>query len=49
MLHLATVRFAAQTFQQRLPTRAAMGRHITGLLLRGLQRSDPLESAGKSR
>jgi hypothetical protein len=49
MLHVATARFAAKTFSQDVRTGAEMGRHITGKLLSGLHRSDPLERTGKSR
>ena len=49
ILHLATARFAAETFGQEVPTRAAMGRHITGLLLRGLHRTGPLERLQETR
>jgi TetR/AcrR family transcriptional regulator len=37
MLHMATVRFWAEVFARKTPSRDAMCRHITGLLLNGLQ------------
>lgn len=37
MLHMATVRFWAEAFARKTPSRDAMCRHITGLLLNGLQ------------
>jgi AcrR family transcriptional regulator len=37
MLHMATVRFWAEVFARETPSRDAMCRHITGLLLHGLQ------------
>jgi TetR/AcrR family transcriptional regulator len=37
MVHCATVRFWAETFRQQLPTKAKLQRHITSLLLDGLQ------------
>jgi TetR/AcrR family transcriptional regulator len=40
MLHMATVRFWAEIFQREVSSRTAMCRHITGLLLRGLQPVD---------
>jgi hypothetical protein len=36
MMHMATIRFWAETFQRPVPTRATICRHITGLLLHGL-------------
>jgi AcrR family transcriptional regulator len=37
MLHMATVRSWAHAFARKTPTNKAMCRHITGLLLNGLQ------------
>jgi AcrR family transcriptional regulator len=37
MLHMATTRFFAETFHREAPSRAAISRHITGLLLHGLE------------
>ena len=37
MLHMATVRFWAELFKRTTPDREEMCRHITGLLLHGLQ------------
>jgi AcrR family transcriptional regulator len=36
MMHMATVRFWAETFQRPVPSRSTICRHITGLLLHGL-------------
>jgi TetR/AcrR family transcriptional regulator len=38
MLHMATLRFFAETFHRKLPNREAICRHITGVLLHGLER-----------
>ena len=38
MLHMATLRFFAETFHREAPGRDAICRHITGLLLHGLER-----------
>lgn len=38
MLHMATLQFFAETFGRPVPKREAIGRHITGLLLHGLER-----------
>ena len=38
MLHMATMRFFAETFHREAPNREAICRHITGLLLHGLER-----------
>jgi TetR/AcrR family transcriptional regulator len=46
MMHMATVRFWAETFHRPVPSRQAMGRHITGLLLHGL---DPASSTKRQR
>ncbi len=45
MLHMATVNFWAETFHRKPLSRKAMRRHITGLLLDGLQHGPP--SLGK--
>ncbi|HEX4065063.1 MAG TPA: TetR/AcrR family transcriptional regulator [Acidobacteriaceae bacterium] len=37
MLHMATMRFFAETFNREVPKREAIRRHITGLLLHGLK------------
>ncbi|HEY6489440.1 MAG: TetR/AcrR family transcriptional regulator [Terracidiphilus sp.] len=37
MLHMATIRFWAETFHREMPTRETIRRHITGLLLRGIE------------
>jgi|SRR5579859_8055320 len=37
MLHMATIHFWAEVFQRNIPSREALQRHITGLLLNGLQ------------
>jgi AcrR family transcriptional regulator len=49
MLHMATVRFWAETFGRKVPNRDAMCRHITGLLLRGLQPAASIQSRTKLR
>jgi TetR/AcrR family transcriptional regulator len=41
MMHMATIRFWAATFQRPVPSRQAIGRHITGLLLHGLNPARP--------
>ncbi len=41
MMHMATIRFWAATFQRPVPSRQAIGRHITGLLLHGLNPPRP--------
>jgi TetR/AcrR family transcriptional regulator len=46
MMHLATARFFAEVFHREAPSKDAMRRHITGLLLHGLQ---PPSSGGKKR
>jgi hypothetical protein len=38
MLHMATMRFFAEIFHREAPNREAICRHITGLLLHGLER-----------
>ncbi|MGA7525366.1 MAG: TetR/AcrR family transcriptional regulator [Acidobacteriaceae bacterium] len=38
MLHMATMRFLAETFHRKAPSRDEICRHITGLLLHGLER-----------
>ena len=48
MLHMATVRFWAEIFRRKTPSREAMSRHITGLLLNGLQPVSRTRT-GKSR
>jgi TetR/AcrR family transcriptional regulator len=42
MLHMATLPFWAEVFARKMPTTEALCRHITGLLLNGLQ---PMSSA----
>jgi TetR/AcrR family transcriptional regulator len=37
MLHMATIHFWSEIFHRKAPTREALQRHITGLLLSGLQ------------
>jgi hypothetical protein len=37
MLHMATIHFWAEIFQRKAPSRQILQRHITGLLLSGLQ------------
>lgn len=37
MVHCASIRFWAATFQRHVPTRKALERHITSLLLNGLR------------
>lgn len=37
MLHMATIRFWAETFHREMPTQETIRRHITGLLLRGIE------------
>lgn len=42
MLHMATLKFFAETFHRPVPDKDAICRHITGLLLHGLERTrDP--------
>jgi hypothetical protein len=41
MMHMATIRFWAATFQRPVPSRQVIGRHITGLLLHGLEPVPP--------
>lgn len=43
MLHMATVRFWSEVFGRKAPSREAMRRHITGLLLDGLQMESPAQ------
>jgi AcrR family transcriptional regulator len=38
MLHMATMRFFAETFHREAPNRQAICRHITSLLLHGMER-----------
>ncbi len=44
MLHMATLNFWAEMFHRKTPTRLAVQRHITGLLLEGLCHPTSLKS-----
>ena len=48
MLHMATLRFFSETFQRPVPDKDAICRHITGILLHGLERR-PLAAKRKQR
>jgi hypothetical protein len=37
MTHMATARFGSEVFARKAPSREIMGRHIAGLLLRGMR------------
>lgn len=49
MLHVATVRFWAEIFERKPPNIEALRRHITGLLLNGLQPEFAARSVRRSR
>lgn len=51
MLHSATVRFFAEIFHREVPDRKTLQRHITALLLHGVERDVPLsrQTAGHTR
>jgi AcrR family transcriptional regulator len=48
MMHMATIDLWAEVFGRKAPNREALNRHITGLLIHGLQRGDGLK-AGEGR
>ena len=49
MLHMATIKFWAETFHREPPNRRAVERHITGLLLDGLGHKGAAQSKTISR
>jgi len=49
MLHMATVSFWTEIFARKSPNRDLMCRHITGLLLHGLQPAPPVQSRKRPR
>lgn len=49
MMHMATIKFWTEIFGHKAPDRAALSRHITGLLLHGLQPGAGLESGGRMK
>ena len=46
MMHMATINLWAEVFGRKAANREALSRHITGLLIRGLQPSGDLQIAG---
>jgi len=48
MMHMATINLWAEVFGRKAPNREALSRHITGLLIHGLQRGEGLK-AGDGR
>ncbi len=49
MMHMATINLWAQVFRRRAPARDAVGRHIAGLLLRGVAPGQPMKRTAGSR
>jgi hypothetical protein len=46
MLHMATRHFFAETFHRPVPDNRTIGRHVTGLLLHGLERQTAATRSG---
>ena len=44
MMHMATINLWAEVFGRKTLEREALSRHITGLLIHGLQRGEGLKS-----
>ena len=49
MLHMATRKFFAETFRRHIPDKVTIRRHITGLLLHGVERQKRSAVQGKVR
>ncbi|MGO9323320.1 MAG: TetR/AcrR family transcriptional regulator [Terracidiphilus sp.] len=49
MMHMATIKLWAEIFGRKAPDRAALSRHITGLLIHGLQPGGNLESGRRMK
>jgi len=49
MMHMATIKLWAEIFERKAPDRALLSRHITGLLIHGLQPGAGPESGGRMK
>lgn len=49
MMHMATMNLSAEIFGRRIPDRAALSRHITGLLIHGLQPAGDVQAGGRMK
>ncbi|MGA2908816.1 MAG: TetR/AcrR family transcriptional regulator [Terracidiphilus sp.] len=49
MMHMATIKLWAEIFGRKAPDRAALSRHITGLLIHGLKTARDLQSGRRMK
>lgn len=49
MMHMATIKLWAEIFGRKAPDRAALSRHIAGLLIHGLSTAGDLQSGGRMK
>ncbi len=49
MMHMATIKLWAEVFGRKAPNREALSRHITGLLIHGLQPDGDTQSGGRMK